>query len=134
MVDFWSCVHFVNCNDFESATRKIADYDKLMEYRLDLKAIVDKRSLLDAIELLMDFPAMFRVSGNLNWDALLDGLRSLEQDEKDGAGFLLVLDNANRLWAQSPLVAGTLIELWMIAAEFWARKFGKAFHLNFLLI
>jgi RNAse (barnase) inhibitor barstar len=91
-------------------TDEARDLDDLEVVRIDGTAIGDKDELLDAIAEGLGFPDWF----GQNWDALEECLRDLEAS---GEGYALVITSATTLWAEHPRLAGTLVEVWIDAAE-----------------
>jgi len=118
----WECVHFGTLLE----GRKEIDRCKERGFsaiRVDLAGVQDKSELLARIASAMKFPDAFGV----NWDALTDCLRDLSW--LDPKGVLIVLENSRELWRQ-PMLAGSLIEIWLLCAEYWAHD-GVPFHLGF---
>lgn len=72
----------------------------------------------------MGFPDYF----GRNWDALHDFLKDMSW--QPGSGYVLVIENSRLLWEKHHDIAGTLVEVWLSAAEFQSSH-GKPFHLVF---
>jgi RNAse (barnase) inhibitor barstar len=88
--------------------------------------ITTERQLVDDVAALFQWPDEF----GHNWDALLDVLRDLSW--MPAKGYVLLFRHADKGWAQNPAVLGVFVEIWLSAAEFWA-KYQISFHLIFLL-
>lgn len=114
------CVHFTDsCGE---------DHRALLENGLVVRALVwhgsPPLSLLQALGLALDFPDYF----GCNWDAAEECLHDLEWLPCNGV--VLLVPEAERLWAAAPRDAGALVEIWLSAAEAWTQK-RVPFHLIF---
>lgn len=118
----WECVHFGTLLEGRNEIDR-CKHRGFSAIRVDFAGVQDKNELLERIASAMKFPDLF----GANWDALADSLRDLSW--LDPKGVLIVLENSRELWRQ-PMLAGSLIETWLLCAEFWARD-GVPFHLGF---
>lgn len=114
------CVHFTaGCGE---------DHRALLEGGVVVRTITWHGSrpgnLLEALGSALDFPEYF----GGNWDAAEECLHDLEWLPSNG--YVLLVPDAERVWAAVPKEAGTLIEVWLSAAEDWSRK-RIPFHLVF---
>ena len=124
----FSCVHF---EADDQPDRSLASVVAQLAERgfaaveIGRPPIQSKADLLRGIAQALRFPAYF----GGNWDALVDCLRDMGWWRS--AGYALFVHNAADFWAQQSRVAGTLVEVWLLAAELWAKQ-GVPFHLVFL--
>jgi hypothetical protein len=92
---------------------------------IDVRMVREREDLFDLLQSAFRFPYFGR-----NWDALDDVLRDLSWIE--ARGFVLIVDGAETLWARLPLMAGALVESWLLSADYWAAR-DIPFHLVFQL-
>ena len=118
----WECVHFGTLLEGRKEIELCREHG-FCAIRVDLTGIQEEDGLLSKIASAMNFPGCF----GMNWDALIDCLRDLSW--LNPKGVLVVLENSKELWHQ-PMLAGSLIEVWLLCAEFWAQD-GVPFHLGF---
>jgi RNAse (barnase) inhibitor barstar len=118
----WECVHFGTLIEGrkEAAICKERGLDTV---HVDLSGIREQDALLTRIAAGLNFPDYF----GMNWNALIDCLRDLSW--LNPKGVIVVLENSRDLWGQ-PTLAGSLIEVWLLCAESWARD-DVPFHLAF---
>lgn len=117
----WGCVHFVPAEKWKEtmiADRYVAE--------LDGTDFTSKDAVICAIARAFDFPDDF----GRNWDAVEDYLRDLSW--LPASGYVLIVRNARMAWVNATLLAGTLTNIWLVAAEFWARR-NVSFHLVWLV-
>jgi len=115
-------VHFVAASKLPRDTMDLTDF-VLLEF--DAAAVATEQDLLRLIAGTFHFPSYF----GGNWDALDECLRDLSW--LPAKGYSLRVKSAEILWRSVPRAAGTLTELWLIAAEEWASE-GIPFHLIFV--
>ena len=118
----WECVHFGTLLEGRKAIKLCRDRG-FCAIQVDLASVQNEGDLLSRLASAMNFPDYF----GMNWNTLIDCLRDLSW--LSPTGLLLVLENSEGLWRQ-PKVAGSLVEVWLLCAEFWA-KHGAPFHLGF---
>ena len=118
----WECVHFGTLLEGRKEIERCRERG-FSAIQVDLAGVQEKSELLARIASAMKFPDYF----GMNWDALTDSLRDLSW--LNPKGVLVVLENSRDLWRQ-PMLAGSLIETWLLCAEFWAQD-GVPFHLGF---
>ncbi|HEY0153948.1 MAG TPA: barstar family protein [Longimicrobium sp.] len=114
----WDCVHFVESWDSTSSE----------EYRISIlpgEQVTNGDSLVRLLANAFDFPDYF----GCNLDAAEDCLRDLEWI--GATGYVLVVTESARLWQNSPSAAGSLVSLWLSAAEEWSKS-STPFHLIFV--
>ena len=111
----WECVHLAL---FSKVGKKSNGVKSAASPRFRLISLVCRRNELTRIASAMKFPDDF----GMNWDALTDSLRDLSW--LNPKGVLVVLENSRDLWRQ-PMLAGSLIETWLVCAEFWARTASR---------
>ena len=68
-----------------------------------------------------------------NWNALFDGLKSVDEDTTQAKDYLLVVRNAAILWQRLPGTAGHFVQVWLSAAQHWAERLETSFDLLFVL-
>lgn len=95
-------------------------------FSIDATRIHAKKDLLSAVAREFRFPSYF----GGNWDALDECLRDLSWLEKKAS--ILLVRHADALWRNHAFQAGKLCEIWLSAAEEWARE-NVPFHLIFLM-
>jgi hypothetical protein len=113
------------CVHFEDALPVGLDAFEGIVVRCDGTGVTDRRDLLRRVANALRFPDYF----GENWDALDECLRDLEWIP--GSAYVLVVENAGRLWRESPKLAGALVESWLLASDEWASS-NIPFHLIFL--
>jgi hypothetical protein len=86
--------------------------------RVDGAQIGSENELFAALAEALSFPDWF----GANWDALLDCLRDLGGGEQRPAAVTLVVEEADVLLANAPRAGALLIETWVSAALWWARR------------
>ena len=109
----WECVHFGTLLEGQREIQLCKDRG-FSAIQIDVAGVQQKQELLAKIASAMNFPDYF----GKNWDALVDCLRDLSWLSPKGV--LLVLENSKELWHQ-PMLAGSLVEVWLLRAEFWAQ-------------
>ena len=82
---------------------------------------------MDRMSDALRFPSGF----GKNWDALADYLRDMDS-WIPAEGHTVRLIGAEDLWKEDPMVAGTLVGVWLSAAEYIGTRLRKPFHLVFL--
>lgn len=118
----WECVHFGTLLEGRKEIELCRGHG-FCAIQVDLADVQEQGALLAKIAFAMKFPDYF----GMNWDALSDCLRDLSW--LDPKGVVVVLENSRDLWRQ-PMLAGSLIEVWLFCAEVWAQD-GVPFHLGF---
>ena len=118
----WECVHFGTLLEGRKEIERCRERG-LFAVQVDLANVQEKSELFARIASALKFPESF----GMNWDALTDSLRDLSW--LNPKGVLVVLENSKDLW-RHPMLAGSLIETWLVCAEFWAQD-DIPFHLGF---
>jgi len=118
----WECVHFGTLPEGRNEI-EVCRGRGFAAIQINLAGVQEQGDLLAKIASAMKFPEYF----GMNWDALIDCLRDLSW--LNPKGVLVVLENSKDLWKQ-PMLAGSLVEVWLLCAEFWARD-SVPFHLAF---
>lgn len=118
----WECVHFGTLLEGREEL-ELCRAAGFAAIQVDVGTVKDASQLLSKIASAMEFPDYF----GTNWDALIDCLRDLSW--LNPKGVLLVLENSKALWHELTL-AGSLVEVWLLCAEYWARD-DVPFHLGF---
>lgn len=90
--------------------------------------ITGEKDLFAAIARALSFPSWF----GENWDALLDCLRDVGADGEAPAAVTLIVEDADALFSRTPRAAPLLVETWLSAALWWARR-GVPFRLCLLV-
>ncbi len=96
--------------------------------RISGAEIGDEGELFSALAAALSFPAWF----GGNWDALLDCLREVGSNDQRPDAVTLVVEDAGVLLTRAPRTAALLIETWVIAALWWAKR-GVPFRLLLLI-
>ena len=118
----YQCVHFVS--SFSSIPK--ADLEGRGYHIAEITiGEAGKEQLLNELAAALRFPAYF----GHNWDALEECLKDLSW--LPAQGYIVWLKDSTRLWQLQTSVAGTLVEIVLGAAEWWARK-RIPFHLVFV--
>jgi hypothetical protein len=118
----WECVHFGTILEGWKEVERCRERG-FFAIRVELAGVKDESGLLSKLARDLNFPDYF----GMNWNALIDCLRDLSW--LSPRGVLVVLENSGDLWRQ-PMLAGTLIEIWLLCAEYWAKQ-DVPFHLGF---
>lgn len=98
---------------------ELAEAAKSLGYGLfpvDLLAVTDKAGLLDAVAAALDFPDWF----GRNWDALEECLVDLSW--WPAPGYVVLLENADRLHAAHAADLDTALQIFAGAAESWRQE------------
>lgn len=119
----WRCIHFTSREETVELSAGITP-SGLFIARIPVASQANKTNLLMGLRLAIRCPGY--VAGN--WDVLDEALRDLEW--LAATGYVLIVEEASRLWAEATREAGTLVEIWLAAAESWSHD-GKPFHLLF---
>ena len=119
----WRCVHFTTSSDIDENS----DLGNCLLVQTDLAEVDSKSKLLDVLSRLFKFPDYF----GHNWDALDECLRDLGE-WMPANGYVLQVHGAETFWRHDPLVAGTLVMVWLSAAESWSED-NVPFHLIFVM-
>jgi RNAse (barnase) inhibitor barstar len=85
-------------------------------FRVDLEGCTGKRELLERMARALSFPDWF----GFNWDALRDCLTDLSWQPMEG--YVIVLENADTLYANAPEELAIALELLGDAATDWAER------------
>jgi RNAse (barnase) inhibitor barstar len=118
----WECVHFGTLLEGRQEIERCKERG-FSAIRVELAGVKDESGLLSKLASDLNFPDYF----GMNWNALIDCLRDLSW--LNPRGVLVVLENSRDLWRE-PMLAGTLIEIWLLCAECWAKQ-DVPFHLGF---
>ncbi len=119
----WECVHFTTSSDIDENS----DLGNCLLVQTDFAEVDSKSKLLDVLSRLFKFPDYF----GHNWDALDECLRDLGE-WMPADGYVLQVHGAETFWRHDPLVAGTLVMVWLSAAESWSED-NVPFHLIFVM-
>ncbi len=126
------CITFSDAND-ETILRKLSlPHLRVME--LDANAIdTDPQFLRSIWDLFRGSDLFGYVPGpdGPNLNALVDCLKSVDEDGVPAKDYVLVIHNARKLWGLLPETAGTFINLWLQAADMHAG-FDRGFDLIFV--
>lgn len=120
----WSCVHFISQKEWQAAEENVASAQIFLA-ELDGSAIRSKDQLLRLLGNALRFPAYYGV----NWDALEECLRDLDWISEPS--IVLVVHRGRLLFDALYSEVGTLIEIWLSAAETWSQQ-QVALHLVFV--
>jgi len=101
-----------------AAISAMADARGWSVYRMDLEGCTGKQELLERIARALSFPDWF----GFNWDALRDCLTDLSWQSTEG--YVIVLENADALYAHAPAELAIALELLGDAATGWAERGG----------
>jgi RNAse (barnase) inhibitor barstar len=115
------CVHFVEAGEEASALKALAK-GPIRVGEIDGSQAVDDARLHESLGKALAFPPYY----GRNFDALVD---CLGDEGVSAKGFLLVVRNATRLWRNTPVLAGALVEAWLAGA---ARRASDPIHLVFV--
>lgn len=119
----WACVHFLDEGELNPLVRTLRSMDLKAE-EIGGSPISSAEDLFRQIARAFEFPSYV----GQNWDALEEALRDLEW--LPAHGYTLIVRHARHTWAECPEVAGMLAEVWLTAAEWWAKS-QIGFHLVF---
>jgi RNAse (barnase) inhibitor barstar len=120
----WQCVHFV-ASSVEPPMGELAAAGMYLA-KIDVEVVHNKDDLFE-FEILakaLDFPAYF----GRNWDALEECLRDL--DWLPANGYVIWLTGSAPFWRDNFSLAGTLTEVTLEVAQWWAER-RIPFHLVF---
>src|SRR5712672_982884 len=110
----WRCVHFASREDAAEAWQD--SHPSLFVGRFSAATISEKKALLAQLQSTFRMPSYL----GMNWDAIEEGLRDLEWIA--AKAYIVFVEDADHLWKVCPSIAGTLVEVWLSAAEQWARS------------
>jgi hypothetical protein len=122
----WCCLRYATAADVTPAFRSALQNAGIASFDLDGGPLRTRDDLLRGIADAMRFPDYF----GMNWDAVIDCLRDLE-DRQPAEGYVLFLRGSERLWAEGLPWMGELVEVWLTAAEEAAHD-GLPLHLVFV--
>jgi Barstar (barnase inhibitor) len=111
----WRCVHFLEPD------RAAALHGNLGASGLHI-VTVGSQDLLSDDGLLATLGEVFRFPDYYghNYNALNECLRDLSW--LPAPGYVLCVTGAERLWRESPTVAGHLVRTWLFCAEYWSAR------------
>lgn len=122
----WSCVHYAGANDVTPQLRSMLESAGIAQFDLNGESVRSKDDMMRALAEALRFPGYF----GMNWDAVVDCLRDLE-DRHPAEGYVLFVHAAEWLWRQGWPWMGQLVETWLTAAE-EAGHDGVPLHLVFV--
>jgi len=94
---------------------------------IDGESVPDKAALMEALAAAFRFPSYF----GKNWDALLDCLRSLP-DENPAKGYVLAIKNSGMFLAASPADREAFADIAAEARKFLDERAGADFKIALL--
>lgn len=122
----WRCIHFVAAGELSENLRPALEAAGMALFDIGSDATGSKDELLRALAEAMRFPEHF----GMNWDAVIDCLRDLEE-RIPAEGYVLFIHAAERHWRKGWPWMGEFVEVWLTAAEESAHD-GIPLHLVFI--
>jgi hypothetical protein len=132
----WQCVFFVD-TAAEEAPERERRFPTARTLVLDAAPFAEEWQFTRAVWDVLRCEAYFGYSPppgeGPNWNALNEGLMSVDEDTTPAKDYLLVVRNAAILWQRLPGTAGHFLQNWLWIAEWWATAQQTSFDLLFVL-